>query len=42
MLRIINGKIFDPVNGINGEIRDIHVREQKIVDGPLPPEAEVN
>ncbi|NLA74618.1 MAG: hypothetical protein GX846_03965, partial [Deltaproteobacteria bacterium] len=41
MLRIVNGRVFDPVNRINGEIRDIHVCGQKIVEGPLPPETEV-
>lgn len=40
MLRIINGQVYDPVNRIHGEIRDICIRDRKIVDGPLPPETE--
>jgi formylmethanofuran dehydrogenase subunit A len=31
MLRITGGKVYDPVNGINGEIRDICVSNGKIV-----------
>ena len=40
MLRIINGRIIDPVNRVDREIRDIFIRDQKIVEGPLPPETE--
>lgn len=40
MLKITNGRIFDPVNRINGEVKDIFVRGRKVVAGPLPPEAE--
>lgn len=31
MLRITGGKVFDPANGINGEVRDICVSDGKIV-----------
>lgn len=31
MLRIINGEVYDPINGINGEVRDICVQDGKIV-----------
>jgi len=32
MLRIINGEVYDPVNNINGEVRDICIEDGKIVD----------
>ena len=31
MLRIINGTVYDPANGIAGEVRDICVADGKIV-----------
>src|SRR5687767_16016242 len=31
MLRIPSGKVYDPANGVNGEIRDICVRDGKVV-----------
>ncbi len=31
MTRILNGAVYDPLNGINGEIRDIFVQDGKIV-----------
>jgi formylmethanofuran dehydrogenase subunit A len=31
MLRIVNGQVYDPINGINGETRTICVEEGKIV-----------
>src|SRR5512136_487488 len=35
MLRIINGEVYDPTNGINGEVRDICVQDGQIVaDAP--------
>ncbi len=35
MLRIINGEVYDPINGINGEVRDICVQDGRIVaDAP--------
>lgn len=34
MLRIINGEVYDPQNGITGEVRDIWVEDGKIVAGP--------
>jgi len=30
MLRIINGEVYDPINGINGEVRDIYVEDGRI------------
>jgi formylmethanofuran dehydrogenase subunit A len=40
MLRITNGKIYDPANGIDGLVRDICVQDGKIVDS-VPPGATV-
>ena len=31
-LKIINGKVYDPINDIDGEIRDVCIRGGKIVD----------
>ena len=31
-LRIVNGKIYDPINGIDGTVRDIYIENGKIVD----------
>lgn len=32
VLRIINGKVYDPVNHVDGKIKDIFIRDGKIVD----------
>ncbi len=37
-LRIVNGKVYDPANGIDGEIRDICVQDDRIVED-TPPDA---
>jgi formylmethanofuran dehydrogenase subunit A len=39
MLRITNGRVFDPTNGVHGEVRDIWIDGGKIVAGPLAPAA---
>ncbi len=31
-LRIVNGKVYDPINGVDGEIRDICIKDGKIVE----------
>ena len=31
MLRITGGKVYDPANGINGEVRDLYLQDGKIV-----------
>jgi formylmethanofuran dehydrogenase subunit A len=36
-LRIVNGKVHDPINGIDGVVKDICIRDGKIVDG-VPPD----
>lgn len=38
MLRIVNGKVYDPANDVDGEVRDICVKDGKIVES-VPPEA---
>jgi formylmethanofuran dehydrogenase subunit A len=37
-LRIVNGRVFDPAHGVDGAVRDICVRDGRIVDD-VPPEA---
>lgn len=37
MLRIAGGEVYDPVNGVNGEIRDIWIRDGRVVDPPPGP-----
>jgi formylmethanofuran dehydrogenase subunit A len=37
LLRIAGGTIYDPANGIDGEVRDLWVREGRIVDAPGDP-----
>ena len=32
MLRIVNGKVYDPTNGIDGQVRDICIQDGRIVD----------
>jgi len=34
MIGIINGEVYDPQNGINGEVRDIWIEDGKIVSAP--------
>ena len=38
MLRIVNGRVYDPANNVDGEVRDICIQDGKIVEG-VPPEA---
>ena len=38
MLRIVNGRVHDPANGVEGEVRDICIADGKIV-ADVPPEA---
>ena len=37
-LRIVNGRVYDPANGVNGAVRDVCVRDGKIV-ADVPPDA---
>ena len=36
--RIKNGTIYDPANGINGDVRDLWIQDGKII--PTPPNAD--
>jgi len=38
MLKIINGQVYDPANGVRGEIKTIYIENGKIVDEPRFPE----
>lgn len=38
MFRIVKGRVYDPINDIDGEVRDICVQDGKIVE-TVPPEA---
>ncbi|MEE9157444.1 MAG: formylmethanofuran dehydrogenase subunit A [Gammaproteobacteria bacterium] len=38
MLRIINGRVYDPANNVDGEVRDICIQDGKIVES-VPPQA---
>ncbi len=31
-IRIINGKVYDPANNIDGEIKEICIKDGKVVD----------
>ena len=31
-LHIVNGRVYDPINGVDGEVRELFVRDGKIVD----------
>lgn len=37
-LRIVNGRVYDPANGVNGVVRDVCVKDGKIV-ADVPPDA---
>ncbi|WP_300524542.1 hypothetical protein [Aminiphilus sp.] len=43
MIRIRGGRIVDPANGVDGEVRDLWIRDGRIVAPPSSPmpEAEV-
>jgi formylmethanofuran dehydrogenase subunit A len=38
MLRIVNGRVYDPANGVDGEVREVCVRDARIV-AALPADA---
>ena len=35
LLKISGGKVYDPANGVNGEVRDLWVRDGMIVAHPF-------
>jgi len=37
-LRIVNGRVYDPANGVDGEVRDVCIRDGKIA-ADAPPDA---
>lgn len=38
LLKIAGGTVYDPLHGVNGEVRDIWIREGRIVAAPDPGE----
>jgi formylmethanofuran dehydrogenase subunit A len=38
LLKIAGGTVYDPTNGIEGAVRDIWIRDGKIVDAPTDPQ----
>ncbi len=34
MLKIINGQVYDPANGVSGDVKDIYLKDGHIVEGP--------
>ncbi len=36
LIKLTGGKVYDPIHGIDGEMRDIHVRDGRIVADPGP------
>lgn len=34
MIKLTGGKVYDPANGVNGEIRDVYARDGRIVAAP--------
>ncbi len=38
MLKIINGQVYDPANGVDGEVKDVYVKDGRIVAGPCEPQ----
>ena len=39
LLKISGGKVYDPTNGINGEIRDLWIQDGTVIAAPLDPAA---
>ena len=37
LLRIAGGTVYDPTNGIDGQVRDLWIQGGKIVDAPADP-----
>ena len=40
LLKISGGKVYDPTNGVNGDVRDLWVRDGKVVANPQDAEAQ--
>lgn len=39
LLKISNGTIYDPANGIDGDVRDLWIRDDKIIEAPTDSDA---
>ncbi len=39
LLKISGGKVYDPANGVDGEVRDLWVQDGKVIAAPLDPGA---
>ena len=39
LIKLTGGKVYDPANAIDGEIRDIYIRDDRIVAAPPPGES---
>ena len=39
LLRIANGTLYDPANGVDGEVRDVWIDGEKIISAPSDPSA---
>src|SRR5436190_3988264 len=37
-LRIANGTVYDPANGVDGVVRDVWVRDGKVIEPPTEPD----
>ncbi len=42
MLKITNGKVYDPANGVDGEVKTIYLQDGKVVEGPLEGAREID
>ncbi|MEW8046404.1 MAG: amidohydrolase family protein, partial [Candidatus Thiodiazotropha sp.] len=38
LIKLTGGKLYDPANGVNGDTRDIYIRDGRIVDPPADSE----
>jgi formylmethanofuran dehydrogenase subunit A len=34
VLKLKGGRLYDPAHGVNGEVRDIHVRDGRVIERP--------
>ena len=39
LLRIVNGKIYDPANGVDGDVRDLWIENGRVRTAPTDPQA---
>ncbi len=36
LTKLTGGKVYDPANGVNGEVRDIYIRDGRVIPAPGP------